>query len=178
MNAQQHNYYISQAAEIEALRVTVAGLSQRIEILSDSSRIVLSENHDSALVRKQEHLNSGEEVYSYCKSMSSYTREVFRVLFLSTKNQLIADEIVSIGTTCSCPVEVNEICRLAIKYGAQKVITVHNHPSGDPKPSEDDFKIAVKIAKMLALFKIVLADNLIIGQNSFACTDTKKVRCS
>ncbi len=176
MNAQQHNYYISQAAEIEALRVMVAGLSQKIEILSDNSRIVLSENHDSALLKKQEYLQSSEEVYSYCKSMSSYTREVFRVLFLSTKNQLIADEIVSIGTLCSCPVEINEIFRLALKYGAQKIITVHNHPSGDPQPSEDDFKLAVKIAKMAALFKISLSDNIVIGQDSFVSTGIKRGR--
>ena len=61
--------------------------------------------------------------------------EEFRVLFLDRKNNLIADEVQSVGTVDHAPVYPREIVKRALELGASALILVHNHPSGDPTPS-------------------------------------------
>jgi len=170
MQSSQRSYYnsLDQFKQIELLKMQIADLVSKIEAISNGPRIVLTENSTVSPTAPPRFLNSSEEVFEHCREMGSYTREVFRVIFLTTKNRVIADEIIHIGTISGCSVEVNEIFRLSSKYGATKIITVHNHPSGDSTPSDADFRLGAKIKKTAALFKITLADNLVICKESFA----------
>jgi DNA repair protein RadC len=91
------------------------------------------------------------------------TTEKFRVLFLDTRNRLLADEEQSRGTVNHTPVYPREVARRALELAATALIIVHNHPSGDPTPSREDIAMTRDIAAALAALSIVLHDHVIIG---------------
>jgi len=85
------------------------------------------------------------------------------VIFLDRKNQLILDEIMGRGTVDHAPVYPREIARRALEVQCSSLILVHNHPSGDPKPSRADIEIAREIIDVLQPFDISVDDHLIVG---------------
>lgn len=91
--------------------------------------------------------------------MAREPRERFRVLFLDTKNQVIADEVMNQGTVDHASVYPREIARRAV------VILVHNHPSGDPKPSAADLAITRDIVAAANAISVKVRDRLVIGRN-------------
>ena len=117
-------------------------------------------------LRSREVLSSWSAVVEYCHAaMAHETREQFRVLFLDKKNALIADEVQQTGTVDHTPVYPREVIRRALELSATAIVLVHNHPSGDPAPSQADIdmtKIIVETSKSLG---IAVHDHLIIGRN-------------
>ncbi|MCQ9155067.1 JAB domain-containing protein [Acidomonas methanolica] len=89
--------------------------------------------------------------------------EQFRVLFLGEGRRLIADEAQARGTVNHTPVYPREVARRAMELGAASVVLVHNHPSGDPTPSEADLVMTRQIQAGLAAIGIETADHFIIG---------------
>ena len=84
-------------------------------------------------------LSSWSAVIDYCRAAMAFEeREQFRILFLDSKNALIADEVQQTGTVDHTPVYPREVVRRALELSATAVILVHNHPSGDPTPSRAD----------------------------------------
>ena len=100
--------------------------------------------------------------------MAHLARERFRVLFLDSRNVLIADEAMSDGTVNQTAVHVREIVHRALDHGATAIILVHNHPSGDPKPSRDDIQLTNQIRDATRVLGIVLHDHVIIGREGHA----------
>ena len=92
------------------------------------------------------------------------TREQFRVLFLDRKNQIIADELMGQGTVDQAPVYPREIARRAIELSSSAIIMVHNHPSGDPKPSRADIDMTREVIDALAPLDIAVHDHLIAAK--------------
>lgn len=92
--------------------------------------------------------------------------EQFRVLFLDHKNQLLADEMQQQGTVNQTPAYPREIMRRALELHASAVILVHNHPSGDPKPSQDDITMTAAIVAAAQPLKIRVHDHLIVGRKT------------
>ena len=94
-------------------------------------------------------------------------REKFCTLLLDTKNIPIANILISIGTLNSSLVHPREVFKAAIKRSANSIILVHNHPSGDPKPSIEDIKVTKRLIEGGNLLGIKVLDHLIIGNNSY-----------
>ncbi|MEL6386538.1 MAG: DNA repair protein RadC [Pseudomonadota bacterium] len=92
------------------------------------------------------------------------TREQFRVLFLDRKNQLIADELLGLGTVDHAPVYPREIARRALELASSAIILVHNHPSGDPTPSRADIDVTREIMDALSPLDVTVHDHLIAGK--------------
>ncbi|MDZ4135018.1 MAG: DNA repair protein RadC, partial [Paracoccaceae bacterium] len=90
--------------------------------------------------------------------------EQFRILFLDRKNVLIADEEQAKGTVDHVPVYPREVVKRALEVNASALILVHNHPSGDPTPSEADIAMTAQINDAAAVLGITLHDHLIIGR--------------
>jgi DNA repair protein RadC len=90
-------------------------------------------------------------------------KEVFRVLFLDRKNCLIVDKIMGEGTIDHCPVYVREIMREALLCDASAIIIAHNHPSGDPKPSQADIDMTRQIVDACGVIGITFHDHVVIG---------------
>jgi DNA repair protein RadC len=89
--------------------------------------------------------------------------EQFRVLFLDTKNRLIADEAQARGTVNHTPVYPREVVKRALELQATAIILVHNHPSGDPTPSRDDVAMTQEVKRAALALSIVLHDHVIVG---------------
>lgn len=109
-------------------------------------------------------LSGWDALLDYCHTaMGHETTEEFRVLFLDRKNVLIADEAQGRGTVDHVPVYPREILRRALELGASALILVHNHPSGDPTPSEADISMTHRIITGAEVMGITIHDHLIIG---------------
>lgn len=109
-------------------------------------------------------LSGCEALLDYCHTaMGHEGTEEFRVLFLDRKNVLIADEAQGRGTVDHVPVYPREILRRALELGASALILVHNHPSGDPTPSEADITMTHRIQTGAEVMGITIHDHLIIG---------------
>jgi DNA repair protein RadC len=114
-------------------------------------------------------LSSWSALVNYCRTaLAQEPREQFRTLFLDAKNQLLRDEVQAHGTVDHAPVYPREIVRRALELGAASLILVHNHPSGDPKPSAADLAITREIVAAAKLFQIVVHDHLVVGRHGVA----------
>lgn len=89
--------------------------------------------------------------------------EVFAVMFLNTRHQLIEFREMFHGTIDGAAVYPREVARAALETNASVVIVMHNHPSGIPEPSEADRSITLKLARALALLDVRLLDHIIVG---------------
>lgn len=120
-----------------------------------------------ARVMQQPVLSGWDALLDYCHTaMAHRETEQFRVLYLDRKNVLIADEEQARGTVDHVPVYPREIAKRALELNASALILVHNHPSGDPTPSDSDISMTLQINAALAALGLVLHDHLIIGKST------------
>lgn len=111
-------------------------------------------------------VSSWDQLLDYCHTtMAHRDTEQFRVLFLDRKNVLIADEEQAQGTVDHVPVYPREVVKRALELNASALILVHNHPSGDPTPSEADISMTHQIELAAQALSITLHDHLIIGKS-------------
>jgi len=111
-------------------------------------------------------LTSWDALLDYCHTAMAHGEiEQFRVLYLDRKNVLIADEEQARGTVDHVPVYPREIMRRALELTASALILVHNHPSGDPTPSQADIAMTGRIVAAAEVMGIAVHDHLIIGKS-------------
>jgi len=114
-------------------------------------------------------LSSWAALIDYCNASMAYNEtEQFRILFLDRKNVLIADEIQQKGTIDHTPVYPREVIKRALELGASALILVHNHPSGDPTPSQADIDMTRLIIESAKPLGVSVHDHLVIGKGSHA----------
>jgi len=94
-------------------------------------------------------------------------QEIITALFLNTKFELIGREAISKGGMVSAHIEPRDIFRAALKRSSPNIILAHNHPSGDPKPSEDDIYATKRISQCGELIGITVVDHIILGQGRY-----------
>jgi len=99
--------------------------------------------------------------------MRDLKKEVFRVIFLNSQNQVIDIITAHEGTVTMSSVYVREIINLANKFGAAAMIFAHNHPSGEPKPSSEDKAITEELVFAGRIMKIKVLDHIIIGEEQY-----------
>ncbi|WP_313137467.1 RadC family protein [Paracoccus jeotgali] len=117
-----------------------------------------------ARIMQRPALSGWDALLDYCHTaMGHEGTEEFRVLFLDRKNILIADEAQGRGTVDHVPVYPREILRRSLELGASALILVHNHPSGDPTPSQADITMTQRIQIGAEVMGITIHDHLIIG---------------
>lgn len=117
-------------------------------------------------IAKRPVLSTSAALIDYCRSTMAFAeREIFRILFLDTKNGLIADEVQQRGTVNHTPVYPREVVKRALELSATALILVHNHPSGDPSPSSADVSMTRTIADVAGPLGIVVHDHIIIGRD-------------
>lgn len=117
---------------------------------------------------KQNVINSWTSLLEYLKfNMSCLKTEQFRTLFLNSKNILIADEVMSNGTIDQTSVYPREILKRIIFHDAGAIILVHNHPSGNSKPSEADILLTKQIVDACSIIGARVHDHVIIGSNQY-----------
>lgn len=127
-------------------------------------------------VQRRPLINSIDRVVEYYNLvLSSDIREQLRVMFLDNKSQLIAEEQIQSGTVNRTAFFPREIIKKALDYGASAIIITHNHPSGDPTPSQQDIDMTKNLQKICKSMDIVLLDHIIIGANKVTSFHNKKI---
>jgi DNA repair protein RadC len=120
-------------------------------------------------VQKRPVLSSWSSVLDYCRTAMAFAdKEQFRVLFLDKRNNLIADEMQQKGTVDHTPVYPREVVKRALELAATAVILVHNHPSGDPTPSQADIQMTLEIINVAKPLGIAVHDHIIVGKDGHA----------
>jgi DNA repair protein RadC len=111
---------------------------------------------------------SSKEVFDYLyHSMRDLKKEVFKVMFLDAQNQVIAVEDLFEGTLTASAVYPREIIKKAIKHDAAALIFAHNHPAGNPEPSDNDKQITWDLVFAGNTMQIRVLDHIIIGNNRY-----------
>lgn len=115
----------------------------------------------------QRHIvSSWDALLNYCQTVMAHRDvEQFRVLYLDNRNVLIADEEQARGTIDHVPVYPREVVKRALEVNAAALILVHNHPSGDPTPSEADIGMTQQISAAADALGLTIHDHLIIGKS-------------
>jgi DNA repair protein RadC len=120
-----------------------------------------------AKILKREVVSSWDDLITYCRTaMAHRETEQFRILFLDRKNTLIADEEQAKGTVDHVPVYPREVAKRALELNASAIILVHNHPSGDPTPSNQDIEMTESIVAACQTINVTIHDHLIIGKEA------------
>ncbi len=146
---------------------TVTGISEHmalfLKLLKDVA-ILYMENG----IHNRDLLSSPQVVYDYLKaSLKGAVDEEFKMLFLDSRNQLIAVETFKIGTVNRSVVYPRKVVERALYNHAVGVIIAHNHPAGTLQPSQDDRGVTKAIKEALKTVDITLLDHIIIGNNDY-----------
>ncbi len=155
-------------------RVLSAPLSQLTEVKGVGHAVVVelkvveaaAHRLARAKVMQRHVVSSWQALLDYCHTVMAHRdTEQFRILYLDTKNVLIADEEQARGTVDHVPVYPREVVKRALELNATSIILVHNHPSGDPTPSQADIDMTHQIDDAARALGITVHDHLIIGKS-------------
>lgn len=117
-------------------------------------------------IKQRPLLSSWSKVLEYCRAVMAFEeKEIFRILFLDKKNQLIKDEVQQTGTVDHTPVYPREVAKHALELGATAIVLAHNHPSGDPTPSRADIEMTKTIMNVLSPLGVTVHDHVIVGHD-------------
>jgi DNA repair protein RadC len=151
------------SADPEALSeagLGLAGIAAIKSVREAALRLMRSELQERPVV------GSWDKLIDYCNAQIAHNKvEEFHILFLDRKNVLIKHERQQRGTVDHTPVYPREVVKRALDLGATALILVHNHPSGDPTPSQADIAVTQDIKRAAAPLGVVVHDHLIIGRN-------------
>jgi DNA repair protein RadC len=103
------------------------------------------------------------------------TKEHFRLVLLNTRNRVIGISTISVGTVNASLVHPREVFKEAIRRSAQSVILVHNHPSGDPEPSEEDLRLTRRLVEAGRIMGIEVLDHIIVTHDNFLSLKAKNI---
>jgi DNA repair protein RadC len=147
---------------------------RRIEGLGEAGAAALKTVQAAALrlvraeVAERPVLNNWDRLMDYLTAVLAREKvEQFHILFLDTKNRLLADEAQARGTVNHTPVYPREVVKRALELAATALVLVHNHPSGDPTPSAADLAVTQEIVAAARTVGVVLHDHLIVGNGRF-----------
>lgn len=128
----------------------------------------LSNRIAKATLHNRIKFQTSKEAAHYCmEDLRHLERECFLLLLLNTKCELIHEKIISMGTINSTSITPREIFKYALAHNAVYLILVHNHPSGDPTPSNEDIVSTEKIIEVGRVIGIPVIDHIIIGDNKY-----------
>lgn len=115
-----------------------------------------------------EPVHSSESIFRrYHTHLRDLVRETFKVVLLDRKNRVIKDEVVSVGSLSASIVHPREVLSPAVRHSAAAFICVHNHPSGDPKPSSEDLEITRRLHEASKILGVALLDHVIVGDDRY-----------
>jgi len=108
-----------------------------------------------------------KEIWEELKDLRDHKKEHFVIFYLDSRNQEIKREIISVGSLNANLVHPREVFEPAVRHLAAQIILAHNHPSGDPEPSEDDLEITKRLTESGKILGIEVIDHIIITKTGF-----------
>ncbi|MDD4983551.1 MAG: DNA repair protein RadC [Candidatus ainarchaeum sp.] len=156
----------------ELQKIKGIGPSKAMQILAISE---LGKRHNQSK-KTLKQISSAKEVFNlFHERLKDEKQENFYVLMLNNKNYIIKEELITKGILDSTIIHPREIFKPAIKNSSARIILVHNHPSGDPAPSEEDVKVTQQIKEASKVIGIELADHIIIGTDNYYSFKQKSI---
>jgi len=153
--------FLSSCSQEELMGIRGIGPSKTCQILA---AVELGKRVCSGDFQSKPRIKAPEDIVEvFMPQMRNLKREEFRVCFLNTKNEVTADEVISIGSLNASIVHPREVFTHAVKRSAAAIILVHNHPSGNPEPSREDIEITNRLSESGLLLGIKVLDHVIIG---------------
>lgn len=147
---------------IEIKGVKKAKAIEILAIMEIAKRIQKSKINDINTI------NSPDDIYEhFAPLIKEEKQENFMVVFMDIKCHVIKYEVIFVGGINSSIIDVNLILKRAIEHGSNRIICLHNHPSGDPTPSTQDILVTKKINMNAQILDIKLVDHVIIGKNGY-----------
>ncbi len=125
--------------------------------------IELGKRHQKPKLDGASFCSSGDVASYYQPRMKDLKKEMFRCALLDTKNKIIRDEVVSVGSLTASIVHPRDTFKAAIRESAAAVIFIHNHPSGDTKPSQEDILLTRRLVQAGEVLGIQVLDHIIVG---------------
>lgn len=164
---------VSRATIEELDAVPGIGLAKAIQI---KACFELGKRQELEPERKEYHIENPQDVVDYIrKELRDKAKEHFKLILLDSRNKIIDIVNVSVGTLNASLVHPREVFEQAIKHHSASVVLVHNHPSGDCEPSDDDLAITKKLVESGKILSIEVIDHIIIGRNSYYSFKEKKL---
>lgn len=161
---QQGLKYLNDMSIEELCEIDGIGLSKAAQIKASLELGI----RIASIIPNKYRIKNPWDIYKYYMSTMRYeNQEVFKVVLLNTKNEIICDVDVSKGTLNSSLVHPREVFREAIKRSSNKIILMHNHPSGSIEPSNEDKNVTSRLTKCGELIGIEVIDHIIIGDGVY-----------
>jgi DNA repair protein RadC len=143
----------------------ISGLGKSTIILTTLMREIFNRMLLEKITESKTIMSTSQIIEYYKNTLGHLKKEQFRIMFLNNKNKLISEELMQEGTINNTAIYPREIIQKALEYGAGAIIMVHNHPSGDPKPSRQDVIITKAVKEIAQKLDIILLDHVVIGKN-------------
>lgn len=125
---------------------------------------------------KQKKITSAQEIYGLIRSkISNYAKEHLVVLSFDTRNKFLGMDTISVGILNANLIHPRETFDAAIRRHAAHIVVAHNHPSGDPEPSEDDLEITKRLVESGKILGIEITDHIIVTKNRFFSFKERKL---
>ncbi len=112
-------------------------------------------------------IRTARQAFEYFKDMRDLPKEELRGIYVNSRQRVVHDEIISLGSMTANIVHPREVFRPALEHGAVAVIVAHNHPSGDPKPSTEDIHITRQLMEAGRVLGIEFLDHLVVAPHKF-----------
>jgi DNA repair protein RadC len=128
----------------------------------------VAERYLKTKLMRKDPIGSSQELFDYLyHSLRDKKREIFRVVFLDAQNRILAIEDLFEGTLTASSVYPREVIQSALRHHAAGLFLVHNHPSGEPRPSPEDKRITRELIHACRLMGITVHEHLIVGDNTY-----------
>lgn len=163
--------HLANASELELLSIPGIGPStaQKLKAIFNLSKELLNPDVDEFYIRHP------KDAYEYLKEMTLHNEENLVALYLNTKNKVIYKKLISKGSINFSIVHPREVFAEAVRINCASLILAHNHPSGNPTPSNEDINITHRIKECSKIIGIELIDHIIIGTGKYISLKEKGV---
>lgn len=149
-------------AELKRKGLGIAKIAQIKAAIEIGKRFLIEKSLSSVKFKK-----SKDIVNYFIPYMRDLKKEIFKIILLDGKNKIIKDITISEGTLNKTIIHPREVIREAIIESASAIILLHNHPSGEPEPSQQDIEITNRLISACELIGIKILDHIILGDNNY-----------
>lgn len=161
------NYNLKQISILSVPRIMDLGFSEK-QAVKIQAAFELARRLETFVEEPKRKICSPKDVYALMyPKMREQKKEKFVVLYLDTKNQVLKEDVVSIGSLNASIVHPREVFKGALELSSASLIMIHNHPSGDPSPSREDIMVTEKLVEGGKLLGIDVLDHIIIGDGRY-----------
>jgi DNA repair protein RadC len=156
--------HLNEATISELMQIKGIGKAKAIEVLA---AIELGKRINMPVTPKVL-ISSPQQSFLFLKdSMQHLSQENLVCLYLNVKSEIIAQKVITIGTISNTIFNPRDILKWGLKLSATAIIVAHNHPSGNPEPSIEDFMVTKRLIQASKLLDIMIVDHIVIGKNAY-----------